>query len=206
MMRRRIFSLASLLSLLLCLATVVLWVRSYWVWDKVGVSRRSNVSLNSVKGGVWIAWNPGISLLNLPLVVQIPASRWNLFPGQSRVGAAGFGYCSVSIPFNYEGRGVVCPDWFLVLLLALLPLRWAWNARHLTESGAAPSATTTSQATPAAPARNAGPPSPHPRGKRERSFAATLNRSCHRRWITACMCERVAGADSDGRAMRRVIC
>jgi hypothetical protein len=29
-MKRRLFSLASLLSLLLCVATVVLWVRSYW--------------------------------------------------------------------------------------------------------------------------------------------------------------------------------
>ena len=34
-MSRRIFSFVSLLSLLLCLATVVLWVRSYWVSDWV---------------------------------------------------------------------------------------------------------------------------------------------------------------------------
>ena len=38
-MRRRILSSASLLSLLLCLATAVLWVRSYWFGDIWELSR-----------------------------------------------------------------------------------------------------------------------------------------------------------------------
>jgi hypothetical protein len=31
--RHRIFSFAALLSLLICIATIVLWVRSYWRYD-----------------------------------------------------------------------------------------------------------------------------------------------------------------------------
>ncbi len=35
MIRRRLLTFASGVSLLLCVATVVLWVRSYWVADMV---------------------------------------------------------------------------------------------------------------------------------------------------------------------------
>ena len=39
-MLRRLFTLLSALSLLLCVATAVLWVRSYWVCDSVGWLQR----------------------------------------------------------------------------------------------------------------------------------------------------------------------
>ena len=39
-MKRRLFNLAAALSLLLCAAMVVLWVRSYWVSDMFGFSTR----------------------------------------------------------------------------------------------------------------------------------------------------------------------
>jgi hypothetical protein len=38
-MARRLFTILSALSLLLCVATVVLWVRSYWATDLVGWTR-----------------------------------------------------------------------------------------------------------------------------------------------------------------------
>ena len=34
-MLRRLFTVLSALSLLLCVAVVVLWVRSYWRWDRL---------------------------------------------------------------------------------------------------------------------------------------------------------------------------
>ena len=37
-MRRRLFDLLTLLSLLLCVAVIVLWVRGAWVYDKASVS------------------------------------------------------------------------------------------------------------------------------------------------------------------------
>ena len=36
---RRLFTVASLLSLSLCLATVVMWVRSYWIADWIEFCR-----------------------------------------------------------------------------------------------------------------------------------------------------------------------
>ncbi|MGH7179663.1 MAG: hypothetical protein ACREJC_19970 [Tepidisphaeraceae bacterium] len=35
-MRRPLFTIAAAMSLLLCLATAVLWIRSYWAWDEIG--------------------------------------------------------------------------------------------------------------------------------------------------------------------------
>ena len=52
-MIRRLFTLASLLSLLLCLATVVLWVRSFWIGDAlVKAAHRHYSQISSERGGV----------------------------------------------------------------------------------------------------------------------------------------------------------
>ena len=42
-MIRRLFTFASVLSLLLCAATVVLWVRSYWFYDLVAREAYSGI-------------------------------------------------------------------------------------------------------------------------------------------------------------------
>jgi len=44
-LRRRLFAIVSVLSLILCLATVGLWVRSYWVRDHWQWSSSSGLSL-----------------------------------------------------------------------------------------------------------------------------------------------------------------
>jgi hypothetical protein len=43
-MRRRLFTIAPALSLILCMATVGLWVRSYWVSDGLILARHGNLS------------------------------------------------------------------------------------------------------------------------------------------------------------------
>lgn len=52
-MKRRCYILASALSLLLCVATVALWIRGYWTGDSLGwndVGRKTNRELYSAHG------------------------------------------------------------------------------------------------------------------------------------------------------------
>jgi hypothetical protein len=58
-MRRRFFTLLSALSLLLFLATVVLWIRSHWMYETVTLHPRNRqmfVTINQVSGRVqlWV--------------------------------------------------------------------------------------------------------------------------------------------------------
>jgi hypothetical protein len=46
-MIRRLFTIASALSLLLFVATGVLWARSYWIWDNLGFNKASAPRLAS---------------------------------------------------------------------------------------------------------------------------------------------------------------
>src|SRR5688500_18467235 len=65
-MLRRLFTVLSALSLLLCVAVVVLWVRSYWVidlyvWDRAPVGSTHHLaSIASYDGNVeWVRQDPG---------------------------------------------------------------------------------------------------------------------------------------------------
>ena len=51
-MLRRLFTLLSAVSLVLCVATCVLWVRSYRVWDEVRVRGERQVDLLARRGAV----------------------------------------------------------------------------------------------------------------------------------------------------------
>jgi hypothetical protein len=53
-MRRKLFTAMSLLSLLLCVATVVLWVRSYSASDQYQRVKRAKGT--ALKGSVWVAY------------------------------------------------------------------------------------------------------------------------------------------------------
>jgi hypothetical protein len=56
-MTRRLLNLATAVSLLLCVAVCVLWVRAQFVMDQLVVnSTRNYVELNGRRGGVWVLW------------------------------------------------------------------------------------------------------------------------------------------------------
>jgi hypothetical protein len=77
-MRRRLFTLLSALSLLLCMGTCVLWVRSGWHADVVTFAGRERWRAVSVHGGVMLdrfsvtrrsgPWNKPPVSINAPLV------------------------------------------------------------------------------------------------------------------------------------------
>jgi hypothetical protein len=119
-MRRRIFTFASMLSVLLCVATVVLWIRSYWVWDDIPVQNNNDVRIELVGGHISISWNP---LMMFPIAashnpasdygpLQKPAFNWSF---------AGFGYWSDPV---WGSRGIFVPFRFPVVAFFMLPVGW----------------------------------------------------------------------------------
>jgi hypothetical protein len=144
-------------SLLLCVATVVLWVRSYWTWDRITFcgesgSRRSEWAVKSCTG--WIV----PSLFAEPRIVAGAGLGWSYEAcNDSSVGwpivdqdgvFAGFGLIQLPPPppqrRTLSLTMVAIPDWFLCLTLLILPaarvLRVRWLARHRSD-GFCPSCT-----------------------------------------------------------------
>ena len=119
MVKRRLFNLAAVVSLLLCVATLALWVRSYWRRDSVLVSLQGATEtyvLESQKGIV-LALALSRSTLDGP-------AKWS-FTSMPAGGATelksfySFGYQGLS-PSSLSGR-IWFPHWFFALLLAILP-------------------------------------------------------------------------------------
>ena len=138
--RRRLFTILSVLSLLLCLATLVLWVRSYWRYDAlvcrpepepqgpfhswfiqsfVGelgfVDQRpeTRVMDRPIPRWEFVNWpaNQGLALKVIRDNVSPTASGWFL----------GFGFLVVPLPEPIEIYAIAFPHWFLALLFAVLP-------------------------------------------------------------------------------------
>src|SRR5205809_809734 len=74
-MRRRIFNLAAAMSLVLCVGTIVLWVRSYWIgdqWDlqrdrtRNGQSTLFAARAHSSRGGIEVSIEYGHARRNVP--------------------------------------------------------------------------------------------------------------------------------------------
>lgn len=160
-MRPRVFNILCAASLLLCMATAGLWVRSYYRCDGItygdkalmlqqsasSVVLRSIILLDSDLGVVSLeraAVREGDQYQGRPiragLVIQhAPSSAtypWKLLGRATHLG--GFGYIFVNSS-NPSGSWwlVSLPHWFLVGLSALLPARWlVLKRRALRRQGA----------------------------------------------------------------------
>ena len=141
-MRRKLFIFTSLVSLLLYVASVVMWVRSKWIHDEIGrVSEHSAVSIISLRGRIQVetvstdrpafvsSWNwirspiEGYDEIQDRFSWKFGGFWFFQFDGFS---AGGLGANS----FTASGRTFVMPDWFLIGLFALLPL-WALRSIRL---------------------------------------------------------------------------
>jgi hypothetical protein len=133
------------LSLLLCLATLVIWVRSYWVRDTVGfgwAGGNCHVS-QSILGRLHVVtilgggcnggatyqadhlspdaiWNGGMS--GYPLRVQ----WWLGFVWQTHSRT----HMGMGQPYTTTYRLIVVPYWFPAGVLSLAPLAWAAGLRR----------------------------------------------------------------------------
>lgn len=138
MSRRRPFTLVSALSLLLCMATVVLWIRSYQkpLWHHWSGGRET--SLMNYCGEVdWyeVWWMPSAALPSMTVADGYTCSELDpavglkertallvSLPTLHRVGpVAGIG-AFWEQPFRFTE--IMLPHWLLVLVCAVLPMVW----------------------------------------------------------------------------------
>jgi hypothetical protein len=120
--RRRTFTALSVLSLLLCLATPALWVRSYRIGDAVGWPGETLAATS--EGRLYFSFiaerfaneNPWRS---------VTVWQWSDRTGRRpvpRFEFAGFAYTTIGTPAVSTSFAV--PMWFLVLLFAIAPAVW----------------------------------------------------------------------------------
>jgi hypothetical protein len=145
-LRGRLFTIISALSLLLCLATLALWVRSYWVNDDLQYLRQPSSASFGMQG------NCGELVLS---VFQFPSYAidgvWTydeyVSAAEQRFSQPGEGDPAIWVlgfGFDYRPQDVIpasfifFPHWSLAILLAILPaihLRAILRARRRNRIG-----------------------------------------------------------------------
>ena len=152
-MRRRLLNLAVALSLILCVATISLWVRSYFMYD-LWIARPWGTysSAESWRGDITISHVRNRPHLSLSGREQM--WRWRGF----RLGRGPIRFyparhasepaTEYSGPYS-DGYTVGAPHWFIVLMSVVLPARRLWTRlRTRTNRGLCPSCGYDLRATP----------------------------------------------------------
>lgn len=149
-MRRKRFSVAVAVSLLLCLTTAALWVRSYWRYDEVGWGRsarrgatgtRFSIVLVSESGQLHLHYQQYEQRISYPQdwPAEGSASRrgsWRTLPAvrgrYAHLGRSGFHVGAIIRP-DLTSRALLVPHWFATAMMALLPVlvfvRWRYGRK-----------------------------------------------------------------------------
>ena len=145
---RRLLTAATILSLLLCLATLGLWVRSYWGQDYLRYER----AMFDAKWILGACHNCGEMQLYVQQGRADAANGWSqstygpetttdwALVSQRVVWFLGFGYLRARST-DHQMYAIVFPHWFLALLFAVLPavrLRAILRARRRYAAGHCP--------------------------------------------------------------------
>jgi hypothetical protein len=145
--RRQLLNFLTVFSLLLCLATIVLWIRSYWVGVFLFESRidRVDSSLLSVSTRVQIGkalfgldrstfpTSAEMARLNPEMVTPLRYERVKPPPHprlpREATSFLGFSFFrKLATSRSPEGIiGVVVPLWGVVILCSILPIAWSWH-------------------------------------------------------------------------------
>lgn len=130
--KRRLSSIVSAISLMLCLATGVLWVRSYWTLDYL--SKHSSfwlVMVTSERGRLDISTSRYQQPLQMdigyaPIPEGLLPPKLDYDPGWSPLG---FDVVNVEKAWGHT-VAVGIPHWFASVFSAVLPVRWFWKWRR----------------------------------------------------------------------------
>ena len=137
-MKRRLFNILSALSLLLCIATIAIGIRSMWVtttWTYAGEGRGPDYVVTSRHGCIevqYVPLRPGAALQRAG-----GFSSWStdIFRSSSRWDHLGF---DVHLQNATTATGllwIVIPDWFICSITAVFPSLWyrSYRRRRLAE-------------------------------------------------------------------------
>ena len=140
LVRRGLFTITAIVSLTLCILTMALWARSYWIIDSFDWDRPyARLGISSFRGSLW--WNH----IRYTKTDRIRFSRG---PGYHRDRAAGipadgapaiwsfagFRWVNYNLNLKPAGTGIVVqalriPDWPLTSATLILPVLWLVSRR-----------------------------------------------------------------------------
>ena len=129
-MRHRLFTIASVVSLLLCVATVVLWVRSYWVDDRVQFGTEPLASTNGFRASMQWELQSCYGSICLERVFYVSYEGIDVVEGVVPEEAHSFlGFGFQQLQWNgwiglTKDSGILLfsPYWFFALTAAVLPV------------------------------------------------------------------------------------
>ena len=133
-MSRRLLNLLTALSLMLCVAVLVLWVRSYWRYDlpAVGVGNTA-VYVHAVNGSLYFQWAWDGEAARRPPWVQLKSDRARRAAGQGLLGFGAYHGLSQRTPPMSRVVGLVMPHWAVAVGAAIVPgwrfARWRRRLR-----------------------------------------------------------------------------
>jgi hypothetical protein len=120
--RRRLFSFAAVFSLLLCAATVVIWVRSYWRVTAIFVHLNGKTIATVVKPGI-------VEFAGYRTNTSGWLNRFQIFDQEDDVPPGGSEWVNYLLITQAQLR---IPFWVLAILEIVLPSWWA--VRKLSDS------------------------------------------------------------------------
>jgi hypothetical protein len=140
-LRRIIFNGLTVVSLLLCIATVVLWVRSYWATDGFAYARNQNISIGRsvrgklsiltvegrghVAGFAWVRWAQLVDMEVVSIAPEAFGCGFNV--DDTNIRFAGFHYQRLTQSYavrqplrlqDYPSRLLTIPYWLVCLVCA----------------------------------------------------------------------------------------
>jgi hypothetical protein len=131
--RRRLFAIVATLSFLLCLSTVAVWIRSYYVYDGIPMSQWHSIGVDSDVGSGELHWTadevPNTAGPSYHYSIKDDPSLQSGFDfTDSAWHVIGFSYRSVDTPLRggsiMKSRGLTVPYWFLAGCTAVMPAIW----------------------------------------------------------------------------------
>jgi hypothetical protein len=126
-MRRRLFTTASALSLLLCIAIAALWARSYWAWESIEYyGTHGAIEVGATKGTLVYMRNPTMPP-RIPRWQRDTESASNLWASVGRWPRT----CGFSFAGYYDSpvNALWVSCWIPSVLTTIPPCLWLWRRR-----------------------------------------------------------------------------